>query len=207
MLQAISIAVVQWITAVLLMAPCGPMCIFLDGSSQASCWAPLLNHGQSMSHHIHTASAGCKSSLQVTSRGRRSTQVDLQWVPNSFGWLLQITFSASLDPPLSKVSEFLADLFCNFWSIFGPNFGSQKRSPKWASKSGFNRILNKAANLRPILGSKNGPQNGPQNLHLFWISVCFLSSALSWLRSSSIPAVGQICSVHWRQDSSFRQRG
>ena len=100
-------------------------------------------------------------------------QVDLQWVPSSFGWLLQITFSDSLDPPLSNLSELLADLFCNFWSIFGPNFGSQKRSPKWASKSGFNRILNKAANLRPILGSKSGPQNGPQNLHLFRISMCF----------------------------------
>ena len=99
-------------------------------------------------------------------------QVDLQWIPSSFGWLLQITFSESLDPPWCGFSEFLADIFCVFKSKFGPSFGSQKRSQKWASKSGFNRILNKAANLRPILGSKNGPQNGPQNLHGFWISAC-----------------------------------
>ena len=99
-------------------------------------------------------------------------QVDLQWIPSSLGWLLQITFSESLDPPWSNFSEFLADIFCFFWSIFGPNFGSQKRSPKWASKSGFNRILNKAANLRHILGSKNGPRNGPQNSRIFLISVC-----------------------------------
>ena len=89
-------------------------------------------------------------------------QVDLQWIPSSFGWLLQITFSESLDPPWSIFSELLADIFCVFWSIFGPNFGSQKRSPKWASKSGFNRIRNKAANLRPILGPKMDPEMGPR---------------------------------------------
>ena len=32
----------------------------------------------------------------------------------SFGWLLQITFSESLDPPWSDFSDFLADFFSRF---------------------------------------------------------------------------------------------
>ena len=133
-------------------------------------------------------------------------RLDLQWVPRVLAGFC-ITFSESLDPPWSDFSEFSADFFCVFKSSFGPNFGSQKRPQKGASNSGFNRILNKAANPGPILGPKNGPQNEHQNLHMFWISVRFLSNALSWLCGSSIPAGGQICSVHWRQNNSFRQHG
>ena len=55
LLQAISIAVCQWITAAL-MAPCSPMCIFPDGSRQVSCWTPSL--ARSWAGHVtsHTHS-------------------------------------------------------------------------------------------------------------------------------------------------------
>ena len=57
-------------------------------------------------------------------------QVDLQWVPSSFGWLLQITFSESLDPPLSNVSKFLADFFLQFLVDFWSQFWVPKKVPK-----------------------------------------------------------------------------
>ena len=112
---------------------------------------PFLYHGQSMSHHMRTTSAGCKSSLQVINRRVRlavgSKELWLDFADRFF-----------LNPWIPSCLFFFrvfGRFFCVFWSILGPNFGSQKRPQKWTPKLGFNRILNKAANLRPILGSKN----------------------------------------------------
>ena len=81
-------------------------------------------------------------------------------------------------PPCPQFSGFFLFFFI-FCSVFGPIFGSQKWSQKWASKSGFNRILNKAANLRPILGSIFWAQNWDPEFAFFGtFSVFFLAQCL-----------------------------
>ena len=167
MLQAISTALCQWITAVFLMAPCGPMCIVPDGSSQASYWAPLaISWAEHVASHTHSQCWLQELFASDQQRGEKHA-IKLAVGSKSFGWLLQIAFSESLDPPLVLFFPNVWRVFAFFRSIFGPSFGSQKRSQKLALKSGINRILNKAANLRPSLGSKNGPRNGPVICTLF----------------------------------------
>ena len=63
-------------------------------------------------------------------------QVDLQWIPSSPGWLLQITFPESLDPPLSIFSEFLAD-FLRFLVDFWSQFWVPKKVPEMGLEIGL----------------------------------------------------------------------
>ena len=64
-------------------------------------------------------------------------QVDLQWIPSSLGWLLQITFSESLDPPWSNFSEFLADVFLRFLVDFWSQFWVPKKVPEMGLEIGL----------------------------------------------------------------------
>ena len=134
MLQAISTALCQWITAVFLMAPCGPMCIVPDGNSQESYWAPLaISWAEHVASHTHSQCWLQELFASDQQRGEKHA-IKLAVGSKSFGWLLQIAFSESLDPPWS----YFFRMFGLFFAFFGQF-------------------------LVPVLGPKRGPKNGPRN--------------------------------------------
>ena len=132
-LQAISIAVGQWTSPVLLIAPCGPMCISQMAAVRQVVGPPFLYHGQSMSHHMRTTSAGCKSFLQVINRRVRlavgSKELWLDFADRFFlnPWIPSCLF-------FSRVFGRFFAFFGQFWvPILGPKKDTKNGPLNWVS--------------------------------------------------------------------------